>query len=241
VVAGFMVRAVSVAEVTVSTDVPDTGPRVARTTVEPARIALAEPPVAMIATEGSEVDQVASAVTSWVVKSEKCPIAVKATGAPAGTTGSSGATVIALRIASVTVIVAVEVRPESDAVITAVPEAFPVTMPSLTTAIEASDDDQVAAPVTSYTEPSVNVADATRCALVPLATFAALGVSDRDPTCAAVTVTFADAAYPWNAAKTVALPTAFPLSTPALTIETAVEPGTDHVAREVMSTTVPSK
>jgi hypothetical protein len=149
--------------------------------------------------------------------------------------------VIAVMTASVTVIVADAVSPERDAVTTAEPEAIPVTMPAFTAATEASDDDQVAAPVTSYTEPSVKVADATRGAVVPLATLVALGVRDSDPGCAAVTVTFADAAYPWNAAKTVALPTAFPLSTPAPTIEAAVEPDTDHVAMEVTSTTVPSK
>src|SRR5580693_6418001 len=97
--------------------------------VDPWPAVLASPPAVMVATLTSEDVQVTCAVRSSVVPSLKLPVAVNCCVPPCDMLGSFGATVIELRVASVTVNIAVPGNPAICAPVVAGPGATPATKP----------------------------------------------------------------------------------------------------------------
>ena len=93
----------SVADVTVRVVLPETVPDIALMTVEPAATAVARPlePGALltVATAAADEVQVTDAVRSWLVLSEKMPVAVNCLVVPGAMLGLVGVTAIETRIA----------------------------------------------------------------------------------------------------------------------------------------------
>src|SRR6266568_1433939 len=147
-----------VADVTVRVELPDTFPDAAVISAAPTARPLACPllPAALLtaATAGSDEIQVTEPVRSWVLPSEKIPVALNCWLSPLGRLGSVGITSMAVRVADVTVSGALPVLPPKDAVMTAEPAATAEVNPLdsgalLTDATVVSELLQVAAAVSS--------------------------------------------------------------------------------------------
>ena len=132
----------------------ETPPEVAVMVVVPAVRAVANPLLSTVATAVLEELQVTEMVTSWVVPSEKVPVAVNCSVVPPGTLGLAGVTAMEDN-AEVTIrVVPPETAPE-EAVMIVVPAVRPLAKPvMLTVPTAVSDDAQVARAVISLVVPS---------------------------------------------------------------------------------------
>src|SRR5580692_1928170 len=182
---------------------------------------LASPPAVMVATLTSEDVQVTCAVRSSVVPSLKVPVAVNCWVPPSDMLGSGGATVMELRVASVTVNIADPGNPANCAPMVAVPGATPATKPLvgdalLTVATEAGDEVQLTELVRFCVLPSPKVPTALNWVAVCSATDAVAGVTvtelraDDSTTSAAVPLTEP------SCAVMVAVPADWPVTWPKL-------------------------
>ncbi len=129
--AGFTVRDSSVASTTVSVVELVIFPKVALIIVAPFEMEVASPLVPIVATFMFEEFQVTSDVKSWVVLSEKVPIAVNCCFNPLAKEELLGATARDWRTADVTVSVAEAVLLPNDAEIVVVPTPVAVARPEL--------------------------------------------------------------------------------------------------------------
>ena len=102
-------------------------------------------PVLLTVTWGEEEAQVTNGVRSWVVPSEKFPVALSCSLVPAAIEELAGVMSIEVSTASVTVTVVAPDTPPRVAVIGALPTAFPVTKPRLTvlSTVAMVPDDEV--------------------------------------------------------------------------------------------------
>jgi hypothetical protein len=141
--------------VTVRVVFAETSPEVAVMVVVPAVTAVASPLLSTVATAVLEELQVTEMVTSWVVPSEKVPVAVNCWVVPPGTLGLAGVTAMEDKVAEVTIrVVPPETSPEV-AVMIVVPAVRPLAKPvRLTVATAVLDDPQVARAVISLVVPS---------------------------------------------------------------------------------------
>jgi hypothetical protein len=191
--------------VTVRVVLTEIVPEVAVMVVVPAVRAVARPFLLTTATVVMDEVQVTSAVISWVVPSEKVPVAVNCWVVPPGTLGLAGVIAMEDRVAEVTVrVVLAETAPEV-AVMVAVPGAMAVARPLLlTVAANGLDELQVTCVVISWVVPSEKVAVAVNCWVVPPGTLGLAGVIAMEDRVAEVTVrvVFAETA-PEVAAKVV--------------------------------------
>jgi hypothetical protein len=123
----------SVAEVTVSVVLPEIVPDIALMTVEPVATAVASPlePLVLltVATGIDEELQVTIAVMSWIVLSEKIPVAVNCLLVPSAMLGFVGSTSTDTSVAVVTVSVVLPEIPPNVAVIVVDPAATAVARP----------------------------------------------------------------------------------------------------------------
>jgi len=157
------------AEVTVKVVLPETVPEVAVMVVAvPIAMAVAKPLLLTVATYGLDELQVTCVVISWVVPSEKVPVAVSCWVVPPGTLGLAGVIAMEDRVAEVTVrVVLSETAPEV-AVMVVVPTVRAVARPLLlTTATEVSDELQVTNLVMSPPGATGNVPVAVNCWVDP--------------------------------------------------------------------------
>ena len=147
-----------VAAVTMTDVVPETPPSEEVMVTVPVLLPFTNPPL----TEAivlSDDTQVALAVRSAVVSSEKIPVAVNWMEVPLATLGFTGVISIALSVAAVTVAIVVPTTPFTDALIVELPWLTPVIRPwlpgvLLTDATAGADDDQVAELVRFTVDPS---------------------------------------------------------------------------------------
>jgi hypothetical protein len=128
-----MVIEVRIAAVVVTVVEPDTPNRVAVMAALPTPLPVTTPwlPVALLtgATEGLEETQLAKFVKSWVVPSEKFPVANSCSLVPLAIEGLGGVMVIELSDASVSVTVVDPDTPPTIATMVALPTARPATRP----------------------------------------------------------------------------------------------------------------
>ena len=153
--AGVTVMEDRVAEVTVRVVLPEILPEVAVIVAVPAATAVARPLLLTVATDVLDELQVTCAVISWLVPSEYLPEAASCWLFPAGMLGLAGVTDMEVRVAAVTVRVALpEILPEVAAMV-ARPAAPDVARPLLlTVATELLDELQVTCVVISWLVPS---------------------------------------------------------------------------------------
>jgi hypothetical protein len=172
------------AEVTVRVVLPETVPEVAVMVVVPAVRAVARPLLLTVATKGLDELQVTCVVISWIVPSEKVPVAVNCWVVPPGTLGSAGVIVMEDRVAEVTVrVVLFETAPEV-AVMVVVPAVRAVARPLLlTTATEVSDELQVTNLVMSPPGATGNVPVAVNCWEDPTGMIGLSGVTSMEVGC----------------------------------------------------------
>ena len=132
----------------------ETSPRVAAMVVVPGVRAVASPLLSTVATAVLDELQVTEMVTSWVVPSEKNPVAVNC-WVPPGMLGLAGVTTMEDKAVEVTIrVVPPETAPEV-AVMIVVPAVRPLARPvMLTVATSVLDDSQVACVVISLVVPS---------------------------------------------------------------------------------------
>lgn len=193
----------------------------------------------------SDDTQVALAVRSAVVSSEKIPVAVNWMEVPLATLGFTGVISIALSVAAVTVAIVVPTTPFTDALIVELPWLTPVIRPwlpgvLLTDATAGADDDQVAELVRFTVDPSEKMPVAVSWMLDPLSMLGADGVTCTAVRVAAVTVTVVEPCAPSKLAVIVAEPCASPNTNPAWTV--AMLPADDvQVAVPVRSSVLPSE
>ena len=112
--AGMTLIEVITAGVTVTVVAPDTPPRVAVIVALPAPVPITRPwlPAALLTvTGGAEEAQVTNAVRSWVVPSEKFPVALSCSLVPAAIEELAGVMSIEVSAAAVTVTVVVADTP----------------------------------------------------------------------------------------------------------------------------------
>jgi len=168
----------STAGVTVRITLPDTPPLLAETVVSPMPAVRARPiePAALliVATPVFVEDQVTCVVRSCVELSEKTPVAVNCRVIPFATLGFAGVTPIDTSTAGVTVNVVLPVTPPLLAETVVLPTPVVVAKPFepaplLMIAAPVLDEDHVTSAVTSLRLPSVNIAVAANCAVVPAA------------------------------------------------------------------------
>jgi hypothetical protein len=173
------------AEVTVRVVLPETVPEVAVMVVAvPIAMAVAKPLLSTVAANGLEELQVTCIVISWVVPSEKVPVAVSCWVVPPGTLGLAGVIAMEDRVAEVTVrVVLLETAPEV-AVMVVVPAVKAVARPSLlTTATEVSDELQVTNLVISPPGATGNVPVAVNCWVDPTGMIGLSGVTVMEVGC----------------------------------------------------------
>ena len=178
----------------------------------------------------------ATLVRSCVLLSLKVPIALSCRLVPKTKDELVGEIAIAVRIGFVTTRF-VEATTDPEAAVTVVPPvASPVAKPPpLTVATPGADDVQLTRPVTFCVLPSVKVAKALNCCVVPSGIAALAGVMVRATRAGALTVRAAEPLIGPDVALMLTLPCELLLTKPpGATLATAAEEET-HVADAVMS------
>jgi hypothetical protein len=196
-------------------------PLVAVMVADPAARAVAWPfvPAALLmaATEVVDELQVTEAVRSWVLASEKVPVAVNCWVVPTAILGFVGVTEMDWRVAVLTVRVVVPVLPPDVAVMVVVPAASPDALPTLSmVAVAMLDELQTTCVVKSWVLASEKVPVAVNCWVVPLAMLGLVGVTAMDWRVAVVTVRSVLPLLPPVVALMVVVPAAKADALPAL-------------------------
>ena len=178
---GVTVIEINTAGVTVTSVVPETPARVALIVALPTPVAVTRPwlPALLptVATDVAEEVQVTNAVRSWVVPSEKLPVAISCSPVPFAIEELGRVIVIEVSTADVTVKVVVTEMPPWVAVIVVLPAPVAVTKPLLlTVATPVEDELQLAEAVRFCLLPSEKIPVTVRCRLVPLAMAGFTGV-----------------------------------------------------------------
>lgn len=196
------------------------------------------------AIDGSEELHVTEDVRSWVVASEKMPVALNCWVMPFTTVGSLGVISRETRETPVTVREVVpEILPEAAAIVVVPAErAFADPLSAallLIAAIETSEELQVTDEVMSWVEWSVKVPVALNCTVVPVASVGFLGVTSIDASAAAVTVRDVEPEMLPEVAVTLVVPAesdcARPLDEASLLMEATASSDRLHVTDPVMS------
>jgi hypothetical protein len=171
-------------EFTVRVVLPETVPEVAVMVTVPVAMAVARPLLSTVATNGLCEFQVTCAVISWVVPSEKVPVAVNCWVAPPSTLGSAGVIAMEDRVAEVTVRVVLSETVPEVAVMVVVPAVRAVARPLLlSTATEVSDELQVTNWVISPPGATGNVPMALNCWVDPTGMIGLSGVTVMEVGC----------------------------------------------------------
>ena len=222
---GVMVIDFSTAAVIVTVVVPDTPASVAVIDPLPTPVPVTRPLLLTVAMELVADVQIADAVRSWAVRSEKMPVAVSCRELPTAMERLIGVTTIESSVAGVTVTEVVPVTPASVAVTVAPPVALPVTRPwlgavLLTDATEGAEEAQVTNAVRFWVVPSEKSPVAISCSLVLLAIeilggVMVIAVSTADVTVMVVVRLVEDDTPPWLAVIVV-LPAPVAVTTPLL-------------------------
>ena len=184
----------AVAAVTVRVLVPVLPLKAAVMVAVPAALAVARPPVAIVAVAVLDELQVTCVVILVLVPSEYVPVAVNCWVAPTTILAVAGVTTIEDNVTwagtvRVAVPVLLPVAGVEVAVMVAVPAATAVARPLLlTVATDALDELQVTCVLISRVVPSEYVPEAVNCWVVPTALFAEAGVTAIEDKVAAVTV-----------------------------------------------------
>ena len=154
----------------------------------------------MVATAASLEFQVTDAVISWVVESEKVPVAVNCSVVPKASDGSVGVISMETKLASVTLSVVLPLSPlaESVAVIATLPAATALARPLLaaslpTVAIVSSADVQSTCAVMSWVVKSEKIPVAVNCVVMLIAAVGSVGVMLNSVNTAEVTVSVVSA------------------------------------------------
>ena len=127
------------------------------------------------------------------------------------------------------------------AVIVVEPAATVVAMPELLTVVTDGDEELQVTPVDrSWLLPSLYVAVAVNCRLMPMPRVRSSGVTVMDTMLGAVTVTLVDWETPANEAETVVDPAATAASNPLASIVAVAVEEELHVTRVVRSDVLPS-
>jgi hypothetical protein len=194
----------SLAPETVSVVEPVTPECVAEIVALPRARLLARPYVpAVFETGAPAADELHSTwvVRSWMVPSEKVPVAVNCWLVPRAIVGFVGVTSTATRTALDTVSVVDPLTPERVAERSVSPRPTECARPWLPGSFETVDaagaeESQVTCPVTSCVVPSVKIPVAANCRLVPSAICAFVGVISSETSAALETVSVVDPLMP---------------------------------------------
>ena len=170
-----------VAEFPVRVVLPEMLPEVAVMVVVPVARTVARPVVLIVAATGFKESQVTSGVISKLVPSEKAPVAVNCWVTPTGMLGFAGVTEMDDRVAELPVrVVLPEIVPE-EAVMVAVPVARTVARPVLLIVTTAGfEETQVTSVLILKLVPSVKVAVAANCWVMPTGMLGFTGVTEMD-------------------------------------------------------------
>ena len=210
----------TVAFVTVKFVVPVTVPRVAVTIVVPeldraCPVAMPLPPI--VATVGSDEDQVTCVVRLRVPPSLNVPVALNCVVVPCAMVAFAGVIVMDARFAAFTVSDALPLTPPMVAEMVVVPIFKPVASPlTVIDAIPPLDDFHVTTPVTSCTLPSEKVPVAVNCCESPNGIFGFAGVTTIELITAAVTVKVVDPETVPEVAVITLLPAASAFASPCV-------------------------
>jgi hypothetical protein len=238
--AGVMAIDTRVAAVTVSDAVPLTVPDAAVIVVVPVPVLVANPVASMLATEVEEEDH-AIEVSNWTLPSSKLPTAVNWWAVPSAMDGIAGLTAMETRCAGTTVNVLVSLNAPTVAVMVVEPAATVVAKPEPLIVAAAVDEEAQLTPLDkSWLLPSLYVAVAVNCTLMPMPRVRSPGVTVMDTTLGAVTVTLVDWETPANEAETVVDPAATAASNPLASIVAVAVEEELHVTRVVRSEVLPS-
>jgi hypothetical protein len=213
-----------IAGVTVRAVEPEILPDVALIVVDPVATVVALPlePATLLIAATDTVDelQVTDAVRSWVVLSEKIPVAVNCWSVPRAILELVGVTSMETRVAGVTVReIKPEMPPPEVAVIVDVPTATVVALPLvpatlLMVATATADELQVTDAVRSCVVLSEKVPVAVNCWGVPRAMLGFVGVTAMETRVADVTVRVVEPEMPPEVAVIVAVPAATAVALP---------------------------
>jgi hypothetical protein len=211
-----------VAEVTVRVVVPEIAPKVAVMVAVPAATAVARPLLLTVATTLAEEFQLTCVVKSKLVPSAYVPEAANCWVTPAGMLGFAGVTDMEIRVAEVTVRVALpEIVPRVP-VIVAVPAATAVAMPVLlTVATDMFAELHATCVVISKLVPPEYAPEAANCWVNPTGMPGLAGVTDMEESVAEVTVRVALPEMVPEVALMVAVPGAMAVAKPLLSTVTA--------------------
>ena len=192
---GVVVIEDKVAEVTVSVVFPEILPKLVAVAVMmalPAATAVAKPLLPlMLPIEALDEFQVTDTVISWLVPSEKVPMAINCWEAPTGMLRLAGVTAMENKVADVTVSVMLTEIPSEVAVMIAVPAvpAAVVTRPLLSTiATDAFELHTICVGGISWSVPSENVPMTLSCRATPPGMLGLAGVTAMEERVADVTV-----------------------------------------------------
>jgi hypothetical protein len=242
-VAGVTSRLSSSAVVTVRVALPAWAPSVAVMVAAPMFSARAWPgaPGSRPATVGSELDQVACEVMSFLLPSLKKPVAWKVALVPRAALAVEGETSMRTRVASVTVTAALARSVSSAAVMLAPPLARattrPLSAPALVTkAMALALLDQSTALVTSSVDWSLSTAVAVKRSDNPMGRVVTEGCTSRRCTVAAVTVTSMVVRTPWYDTVSVVRPAVLPSSRAPCTSHTELSAGVNSAEAVTFST-----
>jgi hypothetical protein len=234
----------SVAEVTVSVVVPDFVPTTAVIAVDPGATAVARPlETATVAIVGSNELHVTEAVRSWLVPSEKIPVAVNCLVVPRAMRGLVGVTWSEFSVAEVTVSVVLPETVPDVAVMVVEPAVAAVARPLepcalLIVAIVAADELQVTDAVISWLVLSEKIPVAMNCLVIPSAMLGLVGATWIDASVDVVTVSVVLPETPPVVAVIVVEPAAMAVASPlelAVLLTVAVVDEELQVTDEVMS------
>jgi len=229
-----------VAPVTVNDAVPLTEPEVAVMVAVPVPVLVANPVVSTLATEVAEDDQFTDG-SNCVLPSSKVPVALNCWLVPIAIDCTAGVTEIEIRWAATTVRSDVSVNEPTFAVIVVEPAATVVASPDpLMEAVAGVEDVQVTPLVKSKLEPSVYVAVAVYCWLMPMARVKPTGVTEMEAMLGAVTARLVDCETPAKLAEMLVVPAATAVTMP-LEVMVAVAVADElHETTFVISALLPS-
>src|SRR6202030_802743 len=239
--AGVTAIDTSVAAVTVSVVLPVMLLEAAWIVVIPIVTAVAKPAALIVATVTAEELHVAVLVRFCVVPSLKVPVALNCCVPPFGTDGFAGVTAMDTSVAAVTVSVVLPVMPLEAAWMVVVPIVTAVAKPAaLIVATVTAEELHVAVLVRFCVVPSLKVPVAVNCCVPPFGTDEFAGVTAKDTSVAAVTVSVVLPVMPVEAAWMVVIPVPPAVAKPAALIVATVTDEELHAAVLVKSCVVPS-
>ena len=208
--------------------------------VVPVARLVTSPALLMVAVAGLEELQATEAVMSCVLLSLNVPVAVNALEAATGILELAGVTAIVTSFAPVTVTFAVPLIDPEAALIVAVPEVMPLTIPLESTVATAVAEEPHVSEVSNCVLPSSKMPVAESCWLVPAAMVGVEGEIEIEVRCAATTVRLTESLKAPTVAEIVVVPAATVFTSPEVLI--VATPGAEefHVTFFTKSWLLPS-